>query len=282
MSSISLLAEALPEDERNRRLYAGAILIWQRLPAAAELVEQLAGHLCRELGDDPEHAHRHMNDGELADAIQRMRKAVATDADVMQGVATMLAATGVDTTANYGDGLKVRAQAPRVDHDRRDTAALPAHRDTWGSNIMAQTNWWAPIFPTTPERTIMLFPGWFERPLGNDSADWDFAELLRRLKQEGHDTDYPFLPIASESPPAADALPVSIEPGDLMAFSGAQLHASVPNATDRIRFSLELRTVHAGDARAGRGAPNVDGAAPRITWQLFRRLSDGARLGTME
>lgn len=282
MSSISLLAEALPENERNQRIYTGAILVWQRLPAVAELVERLAGHLCRELGDDPEHAHRHMNGDELADAIQRMRKAVAADDDVTEGVAAMLASAGVDTAANYGDGLKVRAQAPQADHGRRGTAALPAHRDTWGSNIMAQTNWWAPIFPTTPERTIMLFPGWFERPLANDSADWDFAELLRRLKQEGHDTDYPFLPIASESPPAADALPISIEPGDLMAFSGAQLHASVPNATDRIRFSLELRTVHAGDARAGRGAPNVDGAAPRITWQLFKRLADGARLGAME
>lgn len=282
MSSISLLAGALPEDERNRRIYAGAILVWQRLPAVAELIERLGGHIRAEMGDEPEQAHHRLVEGELDAAIGRMRRAVASDDAVSEGVSAALAATGVDLASNYGDGLKVRAQAPRVDRGLRGTAALPAHRDTWGSNIMAQTNWWAPIFPTTPERTIMLFPGWFERPLANDSADWDFAELLRRLKQDGHDTDYPFLPIASESPPPADALPISIEPGDLMAFSGAQLHASVPNATDRIRFSLELRTVHASDARAGRGAPNVDGAAPRITWQLFKRLSDGDRLGAME
>lgn len=282
MASISLLAEALPEEARNRRIYAGDILIWQRLPAMVDLVERLGGHIRAEIGDDPEQAHRRMTEDELDAAIGRMRRAVAADETVSEGVSAALAATGVDLASNYGDGLKVRAQAPRVDRGLRGTAALPAHRDTWGSNIMAQTNWWAPIFPTTPERTIMLYPGWFERAVTNDSAHWDFAELLRRLKQDGPDTDYPFLPIASEPPAATDALPISIEPGDLMAFSGAHLHASAPNTTDRIRFSLELRTVPADDARAGTGAPNVDGSAPRITWQLFKRLSNGDKLGAME
>lgn len=282
MSTISLLADALPEDERNQRIHAGAILIWQRQPAVVELVERLARYLRSELGDDPEHAHRHMSADELAGAIQRMRKAVGADEYVSAGVAAMLATAGVDTAANYGDGLKVRAQTPQTHHGGRGTAALPAHRDTWGSNIMAQTNWWAPIFPTTTDRTIMLFPGWFERPVANDSADWDFAELLRRLKQDGPDTDYPFLPVATESPPAADALPINIAPGGLMAFSGAHLHASAANATDRLRFNLELRTVPEGEARADRGAPNVDGAAPRTTWQLFKRLSNGDKLGVME
>lgn len=282
MASISLLSEALPEDEHGRRIYAGTILIWQRLPAVVELIARLADHIRAELGDDPERAHRDLSAHELDAVVQRMRAAVAADDTISEGVSAMLAATGIDLAAHYGDGLKVRAQAPRVDRGLRGTAALPAHRDTWGSNIMAQTNWWAPIFPTTPERTIMLYPGWFDRPVTNDSGDWDFAELLRRLKQDGRDTDYPFLPIASDAPPAADALPISIEPGDLMAFSGAHLHASAPNTTDRIRYSFELRTIHADDARAGRGAPNVDGAAPRTTWQLFKRLADGARLGTME
>jgi hypothetical protein len=56
----------------------------------------------------------------------------------------------------------------------------------------------------------------------------------------------------------------------------------VPNSTARTRFSFETRTVNGRDARHGAGAPNVDGAAVRTTWQLFRRLSDGEKLAAMD
>src|SRR4028119_794800 len=53
--------------------------------------------------------------------------------------------------------------------------------------------------------------------------------------------------------PASELRPV-IEPGDLLCFSGAHLHASVPNTTGVARFSAAGRTADAGDAAAGRGA----------------------------
>ena len=71
---------------------------------------------------------------------------------------------------------------------------------------------------------------------------------------------------------------VAIEPGDLLCFSGAHLHAGVPNHTGVARFSIETRTVDADDVAAGRGAPNVDGAAPRVAREWFRRVADHAPL----
>jgi hypothetical protein len=52
----------------------------------------------------------------------------------------------------------------------------------------------------------------------------------------------------------------------------------VPNRSGVARFSIETRTVDADDLAAGRGAPNVDGAAPRVAVEWFHRVSDGAPL----
>ena len=69
-----------------------------------------------------------------------------------------------------------------------------------------------------------------------------------------------------------------VEPGELLCFSAAHLHAGVPNHTGRARFSIETRTVSRHDLLAGRAAPNVDGmgTTPRTRW--FRGVLDGAPL----
>ena len=68
-----------------------------------------------------------------------------------------------------------------------------------------------------------------------------------------------------------------IEPGELLCFSGAHLHASRPNRTGRTRISIDLRTV---DVMDGQGAPNVDGLTRRTGYDWFHRLSDGACLAS--
>ena len=76
----------------------------------------------------------------------------------------------------------------------------------------------------------------------------------------------------------ADAMPVVIEPGQVIAFSSQHAHAGVPNHTDLTRISLDTRTLRLSDQLAGRGARNVDGRARWMAFGLFRRVSDGKPL----
>ena len=69
-----------------------------------------------------------------------------------------------------------------------------------------------------------------------------------------------------------------IEPGDLLCFSGAHLHASVPNTSGETRVSVELRTVSRDDLARGRGAPDLDGRAPATPLYWFRSMVDGEPL----
>jgi hypothetical protein len=68
----------------------------------------------------------------------------------------------------------------------------------------------------------------------------------------------------SEPVDTASELRLVMEPGGLLCFSGAHVHAGVPNSAGVARFSVEVRTVDAGDVADDHGAPNVDGEAPRV------------------
>jgi hypothetical protein len=139
--------------------------------------------------------------------------------------------------------------------------------------VYAQTNWWAPIYPITPGRTIAFYPAYWSSPVENTSGDWDLEEI-----RSGR-SSAPLVPEPTEPVDTASELRPVIEPGDLLCFSGAHLHASVPNSTGVARFSVEVRTVDARDAAEdGRGAPNVDGEAPRVAKDWFRHVVDDTPL----
>jgi hypothetical protein len=160
----------------------------------------------------------------------------------------------------------------------RQVGRIGFHRDTWGSNVPQQTNWWATIRPLSAERTIAFYPGYWSRPIENTSADWDLDEI-RALRRSGkRDEDIAIVPEPSEPVDTSSELRIVAEPGDLLCFSGAHLHASVPNVSGQTRVSVELRTVNLDDVANGRGAPDLDGHAPQVPLGWFRSMEDGSPL----
>lgn len=63
-------------------------------------------------------------------------------------------------------------------------------------------------------------------------------------------------------------LKVLLQPGDVLNFSSAHLHASVPNTSQATRYSVEMRTISTGNLYAKHQAPNVDnkGKKPMYSW----------------
>ena len=117
-----------------------------------------------------------------------------------------------------------------------------------------------------------LYREYRKKPLKNTSADWDLEEI------RSDTSSAPLVPEPSEPVDTASELRLVIEPGDLLCFSGAHLHASVPNSTGVARFSVEVRTVDAGDVADARGVPNVDGEAPHVAKDWFRHVDEDTPL----
>lgn len=279
------LSPPLDDAARGPRLFAGEILRFGGVPAAHDLAA-LADRRLREAFPEASHptqAQHALDAATFLDRVTRLTAAWRTDPEVAAAFARLLAELGCDPAQTFVDDFYLRTQPSRIGRAHRRTKPLHAHRDTWGSNLMAQVNWWLPVYPLEPGRALAVWPRHWAEPIANDSADWDweaYKAARRRAKADGRDPDaaYPSLPCPLAMPDMAEAEILVPEVGDVLAFSAAHLHASVPNATGMTRFSLETRTLWAGDLAAGRGAPNLDGAAPRVPLEWFRRLSDGAGL----
>lgn len=269
------------------RIYAGEVLLFRGRPAVARLraaaAERIAG--CFE-GLDPLKAQHALARDDFVARVDALQRDFARDPDVAELFRTAFADCGVALDRCYWDQLHLRVLpsgsgfgGPRGGHRIR---TLKAHRDSWGANIPAQINWWAPIHPLTEGRTMALYPAYWDRPLANDSAGWDLEELRRRDRAARAaglaESDYPRLPQAIEMLDRASEWRVLPAPDDLLCFSAAHLHATVPNDSGTTRFSLEARTVDLDDVRAHRGAPNLDGHAPRIPYSWFRHAVSGSSL----
>jgi hypothetical protein len=63
-------------------------------------------------------------------------------------------------------------------------------------------------------------------------------------------------------------------PGEVLLFSGNQLHASTPNTSGLARYSVDFRTVSVPDLMAGRGAPLVDANCTGTAIRDFVRVAD--------
>jgi len=69
-----------------------------------------------------------------------------------------------------------------------------------------------------------------------------------------------------------------VPPGGIIVFSGAQLHSTVPNTTNTVRWSIDFRTVNIDDVVEKRGAPNTDSASTGTSLRDFLRVADFAPL----
>lgn len=276
--AVTVLTGPAAHDALHVRLYAGEILVFRGFEAGRRL-QAVAERLVRAAfaPEDPQSAADALGVEAFTKRALGMRREAMRDADYAEAWRAALRAAGFDTERLFWDPPRLRAAPSGAGFTNRRLKALPPHRDTWGSNLAQQINWWGVVFPVTAGNTMALYLDWFDRPVANDSADWDLNELRRHRRADTAD-GYPLLPTAIDAPPAADAAPLLPEPGDVVAFSAAHLHASVPNETGVTRFSMELRTVDAEDLAAGRGAPHDDCATPHTAYEWFHRVTDGTPL----
>jgi hypothetical protein len=213
------------------------------------------------------------------DAVGELQAAFRHDREVERLLRAALEHVGVDLERTYWDSLFLRFVPPVEEGTEAgdQVGRIGMHRDTWSSNVLQQTNWWTTIRPLSAERTLAFYPEYWSRAVENTSAEWDLR-AIRERRRAGEAETLPIVPEPSEPVDTGSELRVVIEPGDLLCFSGAHLHATVPNVSDQARCSVELRTVSRDDLEQGRGAPDLDGRAPVVALNWFRSMVDGAAL----
>lgn len=130
---------------------------------------------------------------------------------------------------------------------------------------------------------MSMYVDFFKRPVNNASTGWDYDDWVKNarfsaasnIKREDRSHPVPLEDVSQ----SADVRIVQ-NAGDIFMFSTCQLHASVPNETDGVRFSYDLRTINIDDYLNKRGPANIDSGATGSTLKDFLRVGDLAPLDT--
>ena len=250
----------IPAPDLRQRLYSGDLIILTRLRSLAEFVGYLRAELTELFAPhDPEHAHEHIDKAAMAKLLGDWKPRWIHAEQSREMVRAIIAEAGFEPEYTHYDVPKPRTSFP-VGHLTTGIAfAFPWHRDVWYSAPAQQVNWWLPVFPVTESNAMSFDLASFGRPVPNTSGDFDYYEnnsrRLSTAKSIGRETQA--RPAAIGHTPSLDVTPLPA-PGELLLFSGAQLHKSVPNMSGLARYSVDFRTVDTRDLRDGRGAPLAD------------------------
>jgi hypothetical protein len=251
---------AVSGDDLRQQIHAGNLVILTRLRALNDFVEYTREELTELFRPhDPEHAHEHISPAEMARILSAWKPRFIHSDRSKKLVRAVIEEAGFPAEDTHYDLPKPRTSFP-VGHLTTGVAfAFPWHRDSWYSAPAQQINWWLPIFPVREDNAMSFDLAGFGRAVPNTSDGFDYYHnnASRLTTATGVTREVQARPGAIDHQPDQELI-VLPAPGQVLLFSGAQLHKSIPNTSGRARFSVDFRTVYVPDRMAGRGAPLVD------------------------
>ena len=250
----------VPGDELRQHLYAGNLVILTRLQALRDFVEYTRDELTRLFRPhDPEHVHEHIDPPEMAKILGAWKPQFIHSEQSRKLVRSVITEAGFPAEGTHYDLPKPRTSFPAGHLTTGVAFAFPWHRDVWYSAPAQQINWWLPIFPVRDDNAMSFDLASFDQAVPNSSDTFDYYQnnAARRSTAAQVSREVQARPGALNHKPSQELI-ILPAPGEVLLFSGAQLHASIPNTSGRARYSVDFRTVDVGDLMAGRGAPLAD------------------------
>jgi hypothetical protein len=270
---------ALSGDDLRQQLYTGNLVILTRLRTLNDFVEYTRDELIELFAPhDPEHVHEHIEPAEMAKILSAWKPRFIHSERSKKLVRAVIEEAGFPAEDTHYDLPKPRTSFP-VGHLTTGVAvAFPWHRDAWYSAPAQQINWWLPIFPVREDNAMSFDLARFDQSVPNSSDTFDYYQnnASRLTTATGVTREAQARPGAIDHQPDQE-LVVLPAPGQVLLFSGTQLHKSIPNTSGWARFSVDFRIVYTPDLMAGRGAPLVDVYCTGTSIRDFVNVADERR-----
>jgi hypothetical protein len=272
----------VPDDVRRRRLYDGQIFVYKATPSSTALCE-FARQMIEDAfkGVDPRGAQYEMDVETYVSIVAPLKPQFIHAPESKRLIQGILAERQCSLETTYLDVPRLRM----VTSDGYLTAGVGyahhAHRDTWYSAPLAQINWWLPIYEFETECSMAFHQQYWNRKVKNGSSAFNYyawntkgrADAAKHIKADTRQQ-----PKADEPMDLEQQLRIVCGRGDMILFSAAQMHSTVPNTAGFTRYSVDFRTVNLDDLKVRAGAPNLDSACTGTSLRDFMRGTDLARL----
>jgi hypothetical protein len=269
-----------PRNEKKWRemIYDGTIIVLSPTPEMRALVAHTRGMIEDAFAPlDPQRAHEKLAVERCVEILTVLKPSYIHHPRTKELIQAVLDGFGCSVEKTYQDVPRLRCAFPKDYLTTGIAYAHHPHRDTWYSAPMCQFNWWAPIYEFVSENGMAFHPRYWDRGVKNGSRDfnyyrWNAESRKNASKHIGRDTRVQ--PHAEEPLELEPEMRFVVPPGGVIVFSGAQLHSTVANSTDLVRWSIDFRTVNIDDVVTKRGAPNTDSASTGTSLRDFLRVAD--------
>lgn len=244
----------------RRRIYDGEL---ECLPSRSQsllLVQTVEDMLVDVMGKDYRRVQFQMDESKFFEQTLALKKSVYDAEPVRRAAFALIESCGFGLAQNVLDPPRVRF----IEHEGHLNAAAQVayrpHRDTWYANPQAQINWWIPLHDVSEDETFCFYKARFDQPVANTSADFSYDDWMQKVGfGKSHQSKSELYPLPKESETELGPLSrFSLKRGEILLFSAAHLHQTLPNISGRTRVSIDFRTVCLDDATSDIGAPNVD------------------------
>ena len=269
------------DKDRAEKNFKGDLLIYQNITAMHELIAYADQLLLDALdGIEPPKAQDHFSPDEFLKRTTKVQAYFRNSQAAKDLFFKALEQCGVDLNETYYDHFPMRIVPFDKSYDGAQCGVIGHHRDSWGSNIHSQINWWAPLYELEEDRTIAIYPDYWHKPIENNTSTWSHADYLKKRKEAEKELEvsYPSAPSPQAYVDESGVIKVMLTPGDIVSFASTHLHASVPNTTKFTRYSVEMRSMNKKDLTLNRTAPNVDNAATKPMYQWFKHILSKEKL----
>jgi hypothetical protein len=269
---------AISDDLRRQMLYQGQLFVYSPRPITIEFCD-FSRRLIEEAfqGFDPKTAQDHIPVEKYAQILGELKPKFIHHPKSKECIQAVLQELGCDAEKTYFDVPRLRSSTSGGYLTSGIAYAWHPHRDTWYSAPACQINWWIPIYDITADNAMAFHPRYWTQAVRNDSFQYNYEEWNKHHRYAAAQfikEDPRPLPRATEPMELDPQVRLICPAGGIILFSAAQMHSSVPNTSGHTRFSIDFRTVHLDDARAFRGATNIDAACTGTTMNDYLRCTD--------
>ncbi len=265
------------DDKRREGLYRGDLYVY----SPSEHTQALCAW-ARELAEEafapyhPTEAQDHMPVEQYVSILAKLKPKFIHHPQSKELIQRILEDFGCDLDETYFDVPRLRTMTHGSYLESGLGLRFPAHRDTWYGPPYCQYIWWLPVYEIEADNGMAFYPHYWDKALKNSSGEFNYQHWVdqrvlakKQIHKETRELSHPLEPMESDA-----QFRIVTQPGGVTIFSGAQMHATVPNITDRTRLSIDFRTIHLGDVLADRGAPNIDDASMGSSLGDYMRGSD--------
>lgn len=273
--------DGFPKSQFCETLYGGAIWLNTQLRVAREFCEYADACAVEFLGADPRNAHKRLTVEQFVEKVSGLKKQFTNSRKSKEFIRNFVVEVGQDPEDYFFDVPRLRV-VPHFEYLHAGVSyAYKPHRDLWYGGPTCQINTWMTVYPIEPSQTMMINPAYFQKPVNNSSSVWDLKDWVENqrplatanVKEEDRPHPVPLEEVAPDG-----EIRVAGARAEMLIFSGAHMHGTVPNYGTLIRFSVDFRVYRKCDLSSGKGAPNVDGAAknPQFLFKDLFNASDFA------